>query len=66
MLLIALLKVIDRGMGIISLAMVSQPSFMLKESNRCFVAQVAKTKYYCMHICLSIIISDVWKIQYEG
>ena len=43
MLLIALLKVIDRGMGIISLAMMSQPSFMLKESNRSFVAQVNTT-----------------------
>ena len=39
-LLIALLKVIDRGMGIISLAMMSQPSFMLKESNHSFMAQV--------------------------
>jgi len=36
----ALLKVIDRGMGILSLAIVSQPSFLLKETNPSFTALV--------------------------
>ena len=40
---IALLKVIDRGMGILSLAVMSQPLFLLKEINHSFMALVNNT-----------------------